>query len=86
MNSGQPPCDKQRVEMCPFLQRGLFSEQMRFGHSFGTVELGIRKRWSPVQVTLLESNDGLVGAGRFERPTPCAQGTVVCSKGSIVYR
>jgi hypothetical protein len=28
----------------------------------------------------------MVGAGRFERPTPCAQGTVVCSKGSIVYR
>ena len=31
------------------------------------------------------SND-LVGAGRFERPTPCAQGTIVGSKGSIVFR
>jgi len=28
----------------------------------------------------------LVGAGRFERPPPCAQGTRVRSKGSIVYR
>jgi hypothetical protein len=28
----------------------------------------------------------VVGAGRFERPTPCAQGTVARSKGSIVYR
>jgi hypothetical protein len=28
----------------------------------------------------------LVGAGRFERPTPCAQGTGVCSKSSIGYR
>ena len=27
----------------------------------------------------------LVGAGRFERPTPCAQGMGVLSKGSIVY-
>jgi hypothetical protein len=28
----------------------------------------------------------LVGAGRFERPTPCAQGIRVGSKGSIVFR
>jgi hypothetical protein len=27
----------------------------------------------------------LVGAGRFERPTPCAQGIGVASNGSIVY-
>jgi hypothetical protein len=27
----------------------------------------------------------LVGAGRFERPTPCAQGRSVSSKGSIRY-
>jgi hypothetical protein len=27
----------------------------------------------------------LVGAGRFERPTPCAQGSLVASKGFIVY-
>jgi hypothetical protein len=27
----------------------------------------------------------LVGAGRFERPTPCAQGSSVASKGSICY-
>jgi len=38
------------------------------------------------RLNFLESAGGLVGAGRFERPTPCAQGTVVCSKGSIVYR
>jgi len=28
----------------------------------------------------------LVGAGRFERPTPCAQGSLVASKGSIAFR
>jgi hypothetical protein len=28
----------------------------------------------------------MVGAGRFERPTPCAQGSFVASKGSIVFR
>ena len=27
----------------------------------------------------------MVGAGRFERPTPCAQGRSVVSKGSIRY-
>jgi hypothetical protein len=27
----------------------------------------------------------MVGAGRFERPTPCAQGRGVASKGSIRY-
>lgn len=27
----------------------------------------------------------LVGAGRFECPTPCAQGRRITSKGSIVY-
>jgi hypothetical protein len=27
----------------------------------------------------------MVGAGRFERPTPCAQGIGVLSKHSIVY-
>ncbi len=27
-----------------------------------------------IESTLLESAGGLVGAGRFERPTPCAQG------------
>jgi len=34
-----------------------------------------RKRWSTDPTTLLESAGGLVGAGRFERPTPCAQGS-----------
>ena len=28
----------------------------------------------------------MVGAGRFERPTPCAQGTRVISNGSVVFR
>jgi hypothetical protein len=28
----------------------------------------------------------LVGAGRFERPTPCARGTRVHSNGSAVFR
>lgn len=27
----------------------------------------------------------MVGAGRFERPTPCAQGRSIASKGSIAY-
>ena len=57
------------------------------GRSFGTggqTEKGFgtstveakdgRKRWNAGQPTLLESAGGLVGAGRFERPTPCAQG------------
>jgi hypothetical protein len=29
--------------------------------------------------------NSLVGAGRFERPTPCAQGSRVASKGSINF-
>ena len=46
-----------------------------FWHSFGTVEAKEeRKRWNADHLTLLESAGGLVGAGRFERPTPCAQG------------
>ena len=46
-----------------------------FWHSFGTVEAkDKRRRWSADQTTLLESTRDLVGAGRFERPTPCAQG------------
>jgi hypothetical protein len=45
------------------------------GPGFGTVEeKEERKRWTADQVTLLESAGGMVGAGRFERPTPCAQG------------
>ena len=34
---------------------------------------------------MLKTN-GLVGAGRFERPPPCAQGARVGSKGSIIFR
>ena len=33
-----------------------------------------RRQWSAERSTLFESAGGLVGAGRFERPTPCAQG------------
>jgi hypothetical protein len=29
---------------------------------------------APINELLLKSAGGLVGAGRFERPTPCAQG------------
>src|SRR5471030_372533 len=36
--------------------------------------------------TRFKSTRSLVGAGRFERPTPCAQGTRVGSKGSIAFR
>src|SRR5947208_11928497 len=35
--------------------------------------------------TRLQSTGGLVGAGRFERPTPCAQGMGVVSNSSIIY-
>src|SRR3954471_10622401 len=34
----------------------------------------ILSRSNRIESTLLESAGGLVGAGRFERPTPCAQG------------
>jgi hypothetical protein len=34
----------------------------------------------------LDSARGLVGVGRFERPTPCAQGSLAASMGSIVFR
>src|SRR5579883_1792929 len=45
------------------------------GLGFGTVEAKEqRNRWNADQTILLESAGGLVGAGRFERPTPCAQG------------
>jgi hypothetical protein len=47
-----------------------------FWHSSGTVKAkNGRKRWKADRTTLLESAGGLVGAGRFERPTPCAQGS-----------
>jgi hypothetical protein len=42
---------------------------------------GMAKAMEFDQITLLESAGGLVGAGRFERPTPCAQGTRIVSKG-----
>ena len=43
-------------------------------------------RWSADRTTPLESTRGLVGAVRFEHTTPCAQGSLVASKGSIVFR
>jgi len=30
--------------------------------------------------------ENMVGAGRFERPTPCAQGSEIGSRGSVGYR
>ena len=51
------------------------AELTGFWHSSGTVEAkNGRRRWNADGTTLLESAGGLVGAGRFERPTPCAQG------------
>jgi len=45
---------------------------------FGPVmaQLGKEKRklWAGNRSTRFKSTSGLVGAGRFERPTPCAQG------------
>jgi len=52
---------------------GIAQSQSESG--FGTVEAkGERKRQAADQTTLPESAGGLVGAGRFECPTPCAQG------------
>jgi hypothetical protein len=48
-----------------------------FRHSSGTVEAKEgRKRWDANRSTHLESAGGLVVAGQFERPTPCAQGSI----------
>ena len=67
----QPPCERKRAGF--WHSTGRISTG--FWHSFGTVEAKKgRKRWDADQITLLESAGGLVGAGRFERPTPCAQG------------
>ncbi len=44
-------------------------------NSFGTVRrMNGEIRGGSVEASLLESTRFLVGAGRFERPTPCAQG------------
>ena len=67
----QPPGERKRAEFWHSASRF----RTGFWHSFGTVEaMEIRKRWKGNQITLLESSNDLVGAGRFERPTPCAQG------------
>jgi len=41
---------------------------------------------APINDLFWNQQPGLVGAGRFERPTPCAQGTRVVSKGPIGFR
>ena len=50
--------------------------QLRVSQVWGSVHEAKNGRtgWAADSATLLESAGGLVGAGRFERPTPCAQG------------
>jgi len=43
------------------------------------------KKYSQMKRGALESAGGLVGAGRFERPTPCAQGRRAISNGAIGF-